>query len=567
MTMNTTVRILCFAAIILLSTVPLFATATINIINVDGPEEGFNDPTPAAPVGGNPGTTIGQQRLNAFQYAADLWGAQLDSAVPISVQASFDPLACTSTTATLGAAGTIQVFANVPNVEFLNTWYHAALANKLAGVDLTPGAPGSTADDIVALFNVNLGKPGCLTGAGFYYGLDGNHGTQVDLVAVLLHEFGHGLGFANFVNEATGSRPLGFGDVFSQYTLDVSNGLLWSQMTTGEQLRTSAINTNKVVWSGRHANALGDSMLAFGTPLVTVNSPASLGFFRLGGAAFGPALTSPGVTGEVVVAIDPADGAGPSPTDGCSALTNEAAVAGNIALIDRGTCGFVVKVKHAQDAGAIAVLIADNTAANPPGGIAGIDPTITIPSVRIALRDGNLVRTALGSQTVNVTIGINATVQLGSEPGSGNVLLYAPDPVAVGSSISHWDPLAWPNLLMEPPINADLTHDLDLTLLLMADIGWFSDRDGVPDGCDECLGSSSDPTLIIGGCDSGAPNRTLASGCRFSDKIASCASAATTHEEFTACATQLSNGWKKSGLIDQKQKSAIQKCAGKAALP
>ena len=44
--------------------------ATITIVNIDLPGEGFNDPTVVAPVGGNPGTTLGQQRLLAFQYAA-----------------------------------------------------------------------------------------------------------------------------------------------------------------------------------------------------------------------------------------------------------------------------------------------------------------------------------------------------------------------------------------------------------------------------------------------------------------------------------------------------------------
>lgn len=52
--------------------VPAFAGATIFVVNVDGPGEGFNDPAPAAPVGGNPGTTKGQQRLNAFNYAAGI---------------------------------------------------------------------------------------------------------------------------------------------------------------------------------------------------------------------------------------------------------------------------------------------------------------------------------------------------------------------------------------------------------------------------------------------------------------------------------------------------------------
>lgn len=63
------------------------STATITIINSDGPGEGFNDPTPVALVGGNPGTTRGAQRLNVFHQAAAIWGALLPSAVGIQVAA------------------------------------------------------------------------------------------------------------------------------------------------------------------------------------------------------------------------------------------------------------------------------------------------------------------------------------------------------------------------------------------------------------------------------------------------------------------------------------------------
>jgi len=125
-------------------------------------------------------------------------------------------------------------------------------------------------------------------------------------------------------------------------------------------------------------------------PIVRVNTPAAIaGNYLAAGASFGPALTPGGVTGNVVIALDAANPSGPSTTDGCTALTNAAAVAGNIALIDRGTCGFIVKVKNAQNAGAIAVIIADNAPGTPPAGLGGSDPTITIPSVRVTLADGN----------------------------------------------------------------------------------------------------------------------------------------------------------------------------------
>jgi hypothetical protein len=160
------------------------AAANLVIVNVDGANEGFNEPMPAAPAGGNPGTTVGQQRIMAFQCAASIWGSKLNSTVPIYIQASFDALSCNATSAILGSAGTIQIWANFPGRELNNTWYHIALANKLAGVDLAPGPNGTGADwsrPRVCLHQSGTGasplglRGGLLTGA--------QHGAVVACVA------------------------------------------------------------------------------------------------------------------------------------------------------------------------------------------------------------------------------------------------------------------------------------------------------------------------------------------------------------------------------------------------
>src|SRR3954470_4682741 len=180
-TSTTLVRLFCTAlsaaAFVTATSRPVYAAATVTVINLNAPLVGFNDPTPAAPVGGNTGTTLGAQRLIAFTHAASIWSARLDSAVPIRIRAQFTPLG----TNVLGSAGPTQVFRDFPNAPLSGTWYHVALANKLAGFDLNP-----TGDDINANFSTLF---------NFYLGLDANHGAQNDLVAVLLHEFAHGLGF------------------------------------------------------------------------------------------------------------------------------------------------------------------------------------------------------------------------------------------------------------------------------------------------------------------------------------------------------------------------------------
>ncbi|GIU04119.1 hypothetical protein TUM4261_03420 [Shewanella sp. c952] len=77
--------------------------------------------------------------------------------------------------------------------------------------------------------------------------------------------------------------------------------------------------------------------------------------------------------------------------DGCEATTNAADIMGNIALIDRGACSFTKKVKHAQDAGAIAVLIANNSGTTEPAPMGGSDDTVTIPSMGLSLNDAKSI--------------------------------------------------------------------------------------------------------------------------------------------------------------------------------
>ncbi|HEY4597799.1 MAG TPA: PA domain-containing protein [Thermoanaerobaculia bacterium] len=466
------------AALLLAGNAPAFATAQIVIVNTNGPGVGFNDTTPATPVGGNTGTTVGQQRLIAFQNAADIWGSILSSPVPIYIQASFQSLPCSATSGVLGAASTIQVFANFPHAPLRNTWYPVALANALAGGDLAPGANGTDADDIFAVFNSDLGKANCLTSAPWYYGLDDNHGNGVDLVTVLLHEFGHGLGFAGFYDVTTGELLAGHPDVFSNFTYSTTLRKAWPRMTNAQRM-AATIDSGHLVWTGKNVTAAAKQVLQAGTPLVTVNAPASLGSFAVGTATFGPSLTSPGVKGLVVNAQDEDEdgpGGASTATDGCSPIAND--LSGKIALIDRGSCNFTVKVKNAQNAGAIGVILVNNVPGGPPPGLSGTDATLTIPAVLITQADGNKLRATAARGKAQATIGINPKVLAGAN-AQGQVLLFAPNPVAPGSSYSHWDISAFPNLLMEPAINADLTHGVDLTRQALIDIGWTLDGNAV----------------------------------------------------------------------------------------
>ena len=379
----------------------------------------------------------------------------------------------TATSAVLGSAGATEVFTDFPGTPHAHAYFSKAETSAIYGADPDPATA-----DIRARFNINLGQPGCLTGTFFYLGLDNNHGASVDLVTVLTHEFAHGLGFQTYTNGSTGAQLVaGIPSIWDYFLLDTSTALTWDAMTNAQRA-ASALNGPHLVWTGANVNNAAPGVLAAGTPLLTVTTTAAAGTYLVGTATFGPALSSPGVTAEIMPVVDTAPNLGLA----CTTLSslNAAAVNGKIALVDRGTCTFNVKAEVVQAAGAVAMIVVDNAAGSPPAALGGTDASVTIPSVRITQADGATLKAALATRTrahsgMFANLGVNVNVLQGAD-ASGRVLLYAPNPYQSGSSVSHYDVSAFPNQLMEPAINSDLTHEVtppqDLTFMLLKDIGW-----------------------------------------------------------------------------------------------
>jgi len=444
---------------------------TITIHNVDSAGVGFNDPTVVSPVGGNAGTTLGQQRLNVFQQAATQWAALLKSNVTIKVQASMTPLTCTATSATLGSAGPNAFTVGFPNAPRANTVYPIAEANSLAGSDQDPSH-----DDIMATFNVTLdaGGAGCLGGEKWWYGIDPSvapAANTIPLLPVVFHELGHGLGFIAGTNPTTGDFLIpGDPPIWGYYLFDTQTSKLWKDMTSPERL-ASTINDPHLVWTGPRTNKQAGEYLKNGNALI-ISSPADVtGNQEVGVATFGPAVPAGGVSGSLVLVNDGGTSGGSTITDGCDTpFVNATTVNGKIAVMDRGLCNFTVKVKNAQTNGAIAAIIVNNVVDDLrlPLTLSGTDATVTIPSYSITQAVGVLIKAdLLLPTTVNVKLGY---ANLGINQGC--VRMFAPNPVLQGSSVSHFHADAFPNLLMEPALNTSIFNKVDLTLPLFADIDW-----------------------------------------------------------------------------------------------
>lgn len=114
-------------------------------------------------------------------------------------------------------------------------------------------------------------------------------------------------------------------------------------------------------------------------------------------SGFGQAQFS--VSGDLVRIEDAVDPI----RDGCEETVNGADVAGKIAVIDRGACNFTQKVKHAQDAGAIAVIVANNRDGDIPAPMGGSDDTVKIPNMGISENEGAEIYALLDAdETVSV---------------------------------------------------------------------------------------------------------------------------------------------------------------------
>ena len=157
-----------------------------------------------------------------------------------------------------------------------------------------------------------------------------------------------------------------------------------------------------------------------------INSPASIaGEYVAANNVFSPGNVAlpnaPGLTTDFVLFDD----GSPDNTDACSAAVNAAAINGKIVIIRRGICTFVEKVIAAQTAGAVAVIIVNNDAANPNTlvNMSGADATITIPAIFVTYNVGEAIIAAMNEGTVNGTIKNDVVTFVNSDGDFDNVVI------------------------------------------------------------------------------------------------------------------------------------------------
>lgn len=435
---------------------------------------GFDDATVVAPVGENPGTTLGAQRRLMMERALAIWSDKLESNVPIVVVAEFDDLSCSDTGAVVGGASPAGWIVERRDDGLLSTIYPKALGNKLAGRNLFPGK-----HDIYIVFNSVIDKSPCREKiGGLYYGFDGAGGTKVDLLSTAVHELAHGLGFSSTIDEQTGEQlvPAGI-DVFSRHVRDLDLDATWDELTPAERARSGG-NVHRLVFDGEATKRASARYLDRGEPTLSLEPKVAgfSGYVADVGFALDP--TRHPVTGPLMLA---------DPIDGCTDFRTP--VTGAVVVIEpnparcRGRDGLV----RAQRGGAAAVLLVTPSPVDRPAlPLASGVLAIELPIVTIGPSDAMSMARALTRRKVQATLAGDATRRLGAD-AEGHPLLFASYPSLRGSSISHFDPIARPDLLMEPYTSEIPTHDLDLTVAVMRDLGWISAcGNGILDPGEEC---------------------------------------------------------------------------------
>jgi len=522
------------------------ASATeVRVNNLDaGTGKGLDDPAAASPVGGNPGRTRGEQARIVIEFAASLWGNVLKSRVPIDIDASFTRLGCTQNGAVAGNGATARFARFSPNRQpqgaLADVLYHAALINALAGIDAFPGVP-----DVVAKFNSALGSPGCAEGSRWYFGLDGNAPKgQTNFLNIVLHEMGHGLGFSGSGDLTTGEPEMEDGialaDIFSINFYDNTRRKWWYQMSNAERV-DSVRNDGHLVFGGKHVR--DEARLVLGTrQALMATAPAALeGEHVFAQAQFGPLASAANFGGTPVRAVTGRN------AEGCAPFENAAAVAGHLALVDAGSCSYATKARFAEAAGATGVILAygADDGLPEPGGDGGTQPHI--PLIAVSSEDGDAFKANLGSLQLamqTVPAGIDA---------DGNVQMYAPRTLRIGSSFLHFDTRLSPNALMEYLSTPDLKGhlDLDLTPALLQDEGWRVNAGG----------------QLLGACDTGVPAWVpggVIVGANVAATAKMLAGTSATLDQYTTAIRAYAAGLARDKLLSAVQVSSLNACLADA---
>jgi hypothetical protein len=201
--------------------------------------------------------------------------------------------------------------------------------------------------------------------------------------------------------------------------------------------------------SGRRADG---ACSAYQPARLRVTTPETVaGDLPVGMAEFGP----PPNADPIRRLVEVEDGGGADPHDACEPLIHRDRIAGRLAFADRGACDYQTQARHAQEAGAVGLVIANLATSPDPerapaltcDPVFACDMGITIPVVSLARGPGDRLRAVLSDY-------IGAAIQRGDNEGAEDSVrwLLGEDVRPYGVARDMWAPpcLGAPGKVSDP---------------------------------------------------------------------------------------------------------------------
>ncbi len=193
----------------------------------------------------------------AVEYAVSIWASTIVSPLEVRIKAYWaDRGGCSTSPVVLGSAGPRALHRDHAALPLSDTWYVDALADALTGLDMG----GSHEPDIRIFLNRDCDNQDA--SSHWYFGIDGNPPAgHIDLVSVVLHEVGHGLGISGAGRVTSGSGTVRYSTrpyVYDRFTVDgaqPSSPLLSYPDFSTELGSALQAGSGAVLYQGASANA------------------------------------------------------------------------------------------------------------------------------------------------------------------------------------------------------------------------------------------------------------------------------------------------------------------------
>lgn len=293
--------------------------------------------------------------------------------------------------------------------------------NKTPSQGYTPEAIQDHGTHVAGTVACNLDTPATIAGVDVPYDVSGvapaaqlgnynvfpgndDNARSEDILNAMEAAYADGM---DVINMSLGGPSQGFQDLLTQGVNNLDEANMVNAISAGN----SGPGHLTVGSPGSAARALTAGASTVGH---FVGAPIQVGAATFQGAAGDFPVVSSDLTAPLGVVTGTSNGLGVA----CTPLP-AGSLAGKIAVVSRGTCSFSLKIRNAQDAGAVATIVVNNVPGDPTamGTDAAVQPAPTIFAYQVARSAAAGLVAANGQSTT-----ISAALAYFRNPGNDNIM-------------------------------------------------------------------------------------------------------------------------------------------------